>query len=151
MSSFQTRPQLSSGGVVFRQTRTRIKIVLIAVGETRRWQLPKGIVNRGEDPEQTAVREAREETGINTTLLHLIDKIEYWYFGRAGSKRIRFHKVVHFYLLKFRSGNTEDHDQEVEEARWVEIDEAQELLAFKNEKEIVGKAKGMIQALSKQS
>jgi 8-oxo-dGTP pyrophosphatase MutT (NUDIX family) len=146
MGKIQTRPQVSSGGVVYRQTKDTIDIVIIAVGEKRRWQLPKGLVNRGENPNQTALREVREETGIDSILLDLIDKIEYWYYGQSGSKRIRFHKVVHFYLLKFQSGNTEDHDQEVEEARWVEIDEAQTLLAFKSEKEIVAKAKETIQA-----
>lgn len=146
MGKIQTRPQVSSGGVVHRQIKSKIEIVIIAVGEKRRWQLPKGLVNRGENPEQTALREVREETGIDSILLDLIDKIEYWYYGQSGSQRIRFHKVVHFYLLKFQSGNTEDHDQEVEEARWVEIDEAQTLLAFKSEKEIVAKAKEMIQA-----
>ncbi len=140
-------PLVSSGGVVYRQTQDTIEIVIIAVGEKHRWQLPKGLVNKGENPDQTALREVREETGIDSILLDLIDKIEYWYYGQSGSKRIRFHKVVHFYLLEFQSGNTEDHDQEVEEARWVEIDEAQELLAFKSEKEIVRKAKEMVQAL----
>ncbi|SRR6266508_2470126 len=147
MGKIQTKPQVSSGGVVYRQTQDTIEIIIIAVGEKRRWQLPKGLVNRGENPDQTALREVREETGIDSILLDLIDKIEYWYYGQSGSKRIRFHKVVHFYLLEFQSGNTEDHDQEVEEARWVEIDEAQELLAFKSEKEIVRKAKEMVQAL----
>lgn len=145
MGKIQTRPQVSSGGVVFRRTKGAIEIAIIAVGEKRRWQLPKGIVNKGENPDQTALREVREETGIDSNLLDLIDKIEYWYYGQNGSKRIRFHKIVHFYLLEFRSGSTEDHDQEVEEARWVEIAEAVTMLAFKNEKEIVAKAKIMIQ------
>jgi 8-oxo-dGTP pyrophosphatase MutT (NUDIX family) len=145
MSTIQTRDQVSAGGVVFQQHAEMIEVVLIAVGEKRRWQLPKGLVNRGEDPEQTALREVREETGIESALLNPIDKIEYWYYGSSESKRIRFHKIVHFYLLKFLSGSTNDHDQEVEEARWVEIDEAQRLLAFKSEKEVVVKAKNMIQ------
>jgi 8-oxo-dGTP pyrophosphatase MutT (NUDIX family) len=144
MSSIQTREQVSAGGVVYRQKKDKFEVVLIAVGENRRWQLPKGLVNKVEAPEQTALREVREETGINATLLDSIDKIEYWYYGLSESKRLRFHKTVHFYLLKFLSGSTEDHDQEVEEARWVEIDEAVSLLAFKSEKEIVEKAKLMI-------
>jgi ADP-ribose pyrophosphatase YjhB (NUDIX family) len=81
--------------------------------------------------------------------LDSIDKIEYWYYGQSENKRIRYHKIVHFYLLNFLSGNTKDHDQEVEEARWVEIDEAGSLLSFKNEKEIVGKAKKMIRDQTK--
>jgi 8-oxo-dGTP pyrophosphatase MutT (NUDIX family) len=149
MSSIPTREQVSAGGVVFRRSGDTIEVVLIAVGEQRRWQLPKGLVDRGENPEQTALREVREETGIDSTLLDSIDKIEYWYYGQSENKRIRYHKIVHFYLLNFLSGNTKDHDQEVEEARWVEIDEAGSLLSFKNEKEIVGKAKKMIRDQTK--
>jgi 8-oxo-dGTP pyrophosphatase MutT (NUDIX family) len=144
MSNIQTKDLVSAGGVVFRRKKHKIEIILISVGETRRWQLPKGLINKGEEPKQTALREVREETGIDSSLLDPIDKIEYWYYGQSGSKRIRYHKTVHFYLLKFLSGDTKDHDQEVEEARWVEIDEAQTLLAFKSEQEIVGKAKMMI-------
>jgi 8-oxo-dGTP pyrophosphatase MutT (NUDIX family) len=149
MSNIPTREQVSAGGVVFRRSGDTIEVVLIAVGEQRRWQLPKGLVDRGENPEQTALREVREETGIDSTLLDSIDKIEYWYSGQSENKRIRYHKIVHFYLLNFLSGNTKDHDQEVEEARWVEIDEAGSLLSFKNEKEIVGKAKKMIRDQTK--
>lgn len=149
MSNLQTKVQVSAGGVVYRITGKKIEVVLIAVGEKNRWQLPKGLVNKGETLAQTAVREVREETGIETTLGDLIDRIEYWYYGQSGSQRVRFHKMVHFYLLEFKSGSTEDHDQEVEEARWLEIDEAQEFLTFKTEKEILAKASKMIQALTK--
>ena len=147
MSYIQTKAQVSAGGVVYRKTGRKLEIVLILVGENRRWQLPKGIVNLGENLTQTAMREVKEETGIDTIAVDLIDQIEYWYYSQRDGKRIRFHKIVHFYLFKFKSGSTEDHDQEVEEARWLEIDEAYELLTFKTEKEIVEKAKAMIQAL----
>jgi 8-oxo-dGTP pyrophosphatase MutT (NUDIX family) len=147
MSNVPTKAQVSAGGVVYRRTGKQTEVVLIAVGEKRRWQLPKGIVNAGENLSETAVREVKEETGIAGTLVELIDQIEYWYYGQSGSQRVRFHKIVHFYLLKFQSGSTDNHDKEVEEARWMEIDEAQALLSFKTEKEIVARAKKMIQAL----
>ncbi len=147
MSHPPTKAQVSAGGAVYRKTENRIETVLIAVGADHRWQLPKGIVNAGETLSQAAVREVREETGIDTIPGELIDQIEYWYYGQSENRRLRFHKIVHFYLLKYKSGNTEDHDQELEEARWVEIDEAQELLTFKSEREILAKAKQMIQTL----
>jgi len=148
MSSFQTREQVSAGGVVFQRTAGTVMVVLIAVGENRRWQLPKGLVNRGEDPAQTALREVREETGLESALLEPIDQIKYWYFGGNEGQRIRFHKTVHFYLMRFLAGTTADHDQEVEEARWVGIDEARALLAFKSERAILEKARRRIQSLA---
>ncbi|WP_250419187.1 MULTISPECIES: NUDIX hydrolase [Pontibacter] len=139
--------QVSSGGVAFRKSGTTIEVALIAVGKDNRWQLPKGIVDPGETPEVTAVREVREEAGLQTELLEQLDKIEYWYVGNKGSQRVRFHKFVYFYLLRYTSGNIQDHDWEVNEARWVEIKEAQKLLAFKSEKLVVAKAAEKISQL----
>ena len=132
--------QVSSGGVAFRVIGTTIEVALISVGKENRWQLPKGIVDPGETPEVTALREVREEAGLTTELLEQLDKIEYWYVGNKGSQRVRFHKFVYFYLLRYTSGNIQDHDWEVNEARWVEINQAQQLLAFRSEKLVVAKA-----------
>jgi 8-oxo-dGTP diphosphatase len=132
--------QVSAGGVAYRKTGTTIEVALISVGKENRWQLPKGIVDPGETPEVTAVREVREEAGLQTELLEQLEKIEYWYVGNKGSQRVRFHKFVYFYLLRYSSGNIQDHDWEVNEARWVEISQAQQLLAFKSEKLVVAKA-----------
>ncbi|NDK57592.1 NUDIX domain-containing protein [Pontibacter sp. BT213] len=115
-------------------------MALISVGKDNRWQLPKGIVDSGETPEVTAVREVQEEAGLQTELLEQLEKIEYWYVGNKGNQRVRFHKFVYFYLLRYSSGNIQDHDWEVNEARWVEINQAQQLLAFKSEKQVVAKA-----------
>lgn len=139
------RNQVSSGGVVFRQAAPGPEVVVIMPRGTDRWQLPKGIVDPGESPEVTAVREVREEAGVNATLVGPIAKIEYWYVGddRDGV-RVRFHKVVHFFLLAFTAGDVADHDHEVAEARWLPLDQAIEQLAFRNEKAVVQKAKEMI-------
>ncbi|MER2996193.1 NUDIX hydrolase [Pontibacter populi] len=132
--------QVSAGGVAYRKTGTTIDVALIAVGKDNRWQLPKGIVDPGETPEVTALREVQEEAGLTTELLEQLDKIEYWYVGNKGSQRVRFHKFVYFFLLRYSSGNIQDHDWEVNEARWVEINQAQQLLAFRSEKLVVAKA-----------
>jgi 8-oxo-dGTP pyrophosphatase MutT (NUDIX family) len=141
MGEFSTKMQVSAGGVAFRQEGGRVEVVLISVGEDRRWQLPKGLVNRGETPEQAALREVREEAGIETELVDFLDKIEYWYFAKRGGSRVRFHKFVHFFLLRYLSGDVNDHDQEVNEARWLEIDQAIETLTFEDEQELVRKAR----------
>lgn len=139
--------QVSSGGVAFRASPAGTEIALISVGPEKRWQLPKGLVDAGETPEVTAVREVREETGIETELIQRIETIEYWYVGNRGKQRVRFHKYVHFFLLRYLSGQVQDHDQEVNEARWVPINEATKMLTFKSERQALEKAVRLIKAL----
>jgi len=134
--------QVSSGGVAFRRRESAVDVALVSVGDQRRWQLPKGIVDDGESPEVTAVREVREEAGIHSTLVAPLESIEYWYV--AASEGVRYHKRVYFFLLEYERGDVQDHDEEVNEARWVPIDEALEMLAFKNEREIVSKARALV-------
>lgn len=138
--------QISAGGVAFRERGGQIQVALIRVGDEGRWQLPKGIIDRDESPEAAALREVREEAGIDTELVGRIDKIEYWYYAKERGERVRFHKFVYFYLLRYKSGDVRDHDHEVSEARWVEIDEAIRLLAFDGEKKLVEQARGMLRA-----
>lgn len=139
----RTEAQTSAGGVACRERRGRVEVALIGVtapGKPLRWQLPKGVVDPGETPEVTAVREVREEAGIDTDLLAPIETIEYWYVGGQGGERVRFHKRVHFFLLLYRSGDVADHDSEVAEARWVPIEQAVELLAFASERKVTERA-----------
>lgn len=145
--SIPTLEQVSSGGVIFRQAASGIEVALISVGKPARWQLPKGLVDAGETPEVTAVREVREETGVTASLLGKIETIEYWYVGNKGTQRVRFHKFVHFFLLSYESGDIGQHDWEVNEARWVDLLAARELLAFKSERSVLEKASQMIASL----
>jgi mutator protein MutT len=132
--------QISSGGVAFRQNGAELEAAIVSVNPSLRWQLPKGIIDAGETPEIAALREVREEAGIETELLELIEKVEYWYVGFHNGERVRFHKFVYFYLLKYLRGDTANHDHEIAEARWVKVEEAVEMLAFKSEKTVVSKA-----------
>ncbi|HEY0528181.1 MAG TPA: NUDIX domain-containing protein [Gemmatimonadaceae bacterium] len=142
------RDQVSSGGVVYRDNNGVTEAVLISVGIPPRWQLPKGLVDAGEKPEVTAVREAREEGGVDSELVRHIETIEYWFAGLDKGERVRFHKRVHFFLLRYTGGNTSDHDWEVNEARWVPIDEAVTKLAFDNERRVTETARQMIVSAS---
>src|SRR5215216_3336834 len=142
----ETLDQISAGGVAFRWQRSQPEIAIVSAKPKLRWQLPKGIVDPGESPPVTAVREVREEAGIETDLIKLIETIEYWYRSVKNGKPVRFHKFVHFYLLEYRGGNVANHDHEVEEARWVSFDEAVDMLEFKSEREVAEKAQAMIQA-----
>ncbi|MCC6456673.1 MAG: NUDIX hydrolase [Caldilineaceae bacterium] len=140
-----TLDQVSAGGVAFRyaggsHTADSIEVALISVGNPARWQLPKGIVDPGETPEVTALREVREEAGIEATLIAPLNPVEYWYVGHRGKQRVRFHKLVHFFLMDYVRGDVSDHDREVNEARWVSLEQAQAMLAFKGERQAVAQA-----------
>ncbi len=139
-----TFDQVSAGGVAFRKISERVEVALILTNPERRWQLPKGMVDPGETEQQAALREVREEAGIETEPLGKIDQTEYWFTAERDGVRGRIHKRVHWFLMQYTSGDVTDHDHEVTEARWVDVDEALIMLVFKNEREIVEKAVRMV-------
>lgn len=140
MRASETVNQISAGGVAFRKAGGNVEIALIRTAAEGRWQLPKGIIDPGETPEQAALREVREEAGIVCELIEPIEVIEYWFYAAYDGTRKRYHKQVHFFLMQYLSGDVADHDDEVVEAKWLQINEAADLLAFKSEKELVSKA-----------
>ncbi len=144
MGEINTITQVSAGGAAFRMVGGAAEVALISVGEERRWQLPKGRVYEHETSEEAAQREVSEEAGIKTELLAPIDEIDYWFYVTKRGRQQRVHKFVKFYLMRYVSGAPDEHDQEVMEARWVEIDQAHAMLAFENEKNVILKAKNLI-------
>jgi 8-oxo-dGTP pyrophosphatase MutT (NUDIX family) len=141
----RTETQVSAGGVAHRRRADGgVEVALVLVGPRRRWQLPKGIVEEGEEPAATAVREVREEAGLDTTVAAELETIEYWYVATRGAERVRYHKFVHFFLLATTGGDVRDHDREVEEARWFPLDEALAALAFANERRVVERAAALL-------
>ncbi|TAL22460.1 MAG: NUDIX hydrolase [Nitrospirae bacterium] len=137
--------QVSSGGVIFRTNADKTEIALIAVKGGNVLSLPKGIVDKGESPEETAVREVREETGLRGRIKDKIGEISYWYYIKGENARCR--KTVHFYLMEYLSGSTKDHDAEVDDAAWFPLDEALGKVSYKGDREIIEKAKGMIKKI----
>jgi 8-oxo-dGTP pyrophosphatase MutT (NUDIX family) len=144
MPKIPTQTQTSAGGVAFRRQSGQIEVALIAVGDKLRWQLPKGLVDKGESPEEAARREVREEAGIETELLQPLERIEYWYYGTEQGLRVRYHKFVHFYLLSYVAGDVQDHDAEVADARWVDLGKAKEMLAFASERRVLEHAEQVL-------
>lgn len=145
----KTRNEISAGGVVFRAGADGGFDVALILTHERRWQLPKGWVEPDESPEQAALREVREEAGVEAELIGRLDTIEYWYRSKYDpGEPVRVHKLVHFFLLRYVAGSPDDHDQEVREARFVPIDEALEKLAFASERNIVAMARDALRELT---
>jgi 8-oxo-dGTP pyrophosphatase MutT (NUDIX family) len=129
--------EISAGGVVLRGEQ------VVAIVPTRRapdgsrvLALPKGHVDPGENTLQAAEREVREETGVSVELVRELGEVRYWY--RRDGRTIP--KSVTFYLFNYLSGDTDDHDDEVEEARWIDLEEAQAVLTHAAEREMVQRA-----------
>jgi 8-oxo-dGTP pyrophosphatase MutT (NUDIX family) len=140
----KSQERISAGGVAFRNVNSRVDVAIIQTSKEGRWQLPKGVIDPGETSEQAAVREVREEAGITCEIVEKIDSVDYWYVDRWGKEPARIHKYVHFYLMKYISGDVADHDDEVVDVRWSEIGEAIETLAFNDEKNMVRKANDIL-------
>ena len=135
-SSKQGR-EFSAGGVVVRDGEV---VVIVptrrAADGSRVLALPKGHVDPGETPIEAATREVREETGIVAEPVHELGESRYWY--RRDGRTIP--KSVTFYLFSYLSGDTADHDEEVEEARWIGMKEACSALTHAAEREMVTRA-----------
>jgi 8-oxo-dGTP pyrophosphatase MutT (NUDIX family) len=133
MSTDRPLRETSYGGVVVRGDEV---LVITPAGKRRVTGLPKGGPNPGESGEQTAAREVREETGVTATVREPLGDVNYWY--RRGGRRV--YKTVHFYLCDYVSGSTEDHDHEVENARWMPLELARTALSYPGERALIERA-----------
>jgi len=138
------RREISAGCVVYRDTNGKTEVALIQPRDRDAWALPKGLIERGETPESAARREALEETGLSGTIQTRIDTIKYSYTAKWEDPPTRIFKIVTFFLLLFTDGNPENHDREVQRVEWFPIDEAIRSASYKQEKDILRKAKRMI-------
>jgi 8-oxo-dGTP pyrophosphatase MutT (NUDIX family) len=145
--------EISAGGVVVRPTPSGWEMAVIEpqretsglAGNDKKRQrqvlaLPKGLVDAGEKPEQTAVREVREEAGISTRVLTKLTDIKYVYVRSWGDKQ-RVFKIVSFYLLRYESGEigdiAPDMRIEVKQALWIPLDGADRKLSYRGERDVV--------------
>lgn len=138
--------EFSAGGVVLRDLRSEAGLRIcecVVIVPTRRaadgervLTLPKGHPEPGESDADAALREIREETGVEARLVDKLGDVRYFY-QREGR---RIAKVVSFFLLTYVGGDLGDHDSEVETARWMKLAEAETALSFRGERQMVALA-----------
>ena len=149
----------SAGGVVYRRVNGRIEAVLcgrslpsnrgiseVTAGalktEEYTWSLAKGTPDQGETLEETALREVREETGLEVDIAAPLGTIEYWFHRREFN--IRYHKTVVFYLMVPVGGGIELHDPEFDVVHWFPTEEAFEVMTYPNEADVLRRALELI-------
>ena len=145
------RREFSAGGVVVRRMRGRTWAALVRPRRDPErpqvWALPKGLVDDGERPAETAVREVLEETGLRAVVDRKLGDVRYVYTWDGE----RIFKVVSFYLLRYSSGRLgelpPETAHEVDEVRWLPLEDAPRLLAYGGEREMAAKAVESVRAL----
>jgi 8-oxo-dGTP pyrophosphatase MutT (NUDIX family) len=132
-----TSTEFSAGGVVVRGEQC---VVIVptrrAADGSKVLALPKGHPEEGESAADAALREVREEAGVQSRLVEKLGDVRYWYM--RGGRRIA--KVVAFFLLEYVSGDVTDHDREVEDARWLALEDAARELTYKGERDMASRA-----------
>jgi 8-oxo-dGTP pyrophosphatase MutT (NUDIX family) len=132
----RTVSEVSAGGLVVERAGPTPRGALIGRLDRRGrllWSLPKGHLEAGESPEEAAVREIQEETGIRGRVLAKLGVIDFWFV--ADSHRV--HKTVHHFLLEAESGELSDADVEVDEVAWVPLAELTRRLAYDTERKLL--------------
>jgi 8-oxo-dGTP diphosphatase len=138
--------EFSAGGIVFRKHHSVgsgqavFDILLCQHSGHHKWVLPKGLIgdtHANEEKEQTALREVEEETGAQGKILHALTPVTHWYQWKGEKRK----KTVYYFLMKYIGGDITKHDWEMEDVRWIPMEEVEKWLAFKSEKQAWNEAK----------
>jgi 8-oxo-dGTP pyrophosphatase MutT (NUDIX family) len=139
----RTEREFSAGGVVVRDEAVVVIVPHRKSPEGKKvLALPKGHPDGDESAADAAAREVREETGVTAELVEKLGDIRYFY-QREG---VRILKLVSFFLFRYRSGSVEDHDDEIEEARWIPLEDATRELSFDGERDMAARALSRLRA-----
>lgn len=140
----ETKFQFSAGGVVYRKSGAAAEVIILTRAEGKVFCLPKGKMEKSETPQEAALREVKEETGLNGTIEEELGEIKYWFYSDEDKARV--HKTVTFFLMKYESGDIADHDTDAEEVRWLPIEQALEIMTYPSERQMVEMARKLLAA-----
>jgi len=144
--------EIAAGGAVFKKEDGKVLWLIVQpkrsdLSKPIHWRLAKGVIEKGEATEKTALREVEEEAGIKTEVLDKVGKSTYFYTFKGE----RIFKIIIFYLMRFlaETGNGID-EVEIGETGWLPFKEAYQKLTFDSEKKILEKAKKILEEKEKQ-
>ena len=145
------KQETAAGGVVFRRSgRGGASLIEVLLGEQQdrvsgdlNVRLPKGKLDGGETPEQAAVREVREETGLGGRVVETLGSVAYTYTTKRGEA---VPKRVHFFLMELGEGQAGTPDGEFGRIFWCPLEEAEERLSFETEREVLARARKLLEA-----
>ena len=144
------RREISAGGVIWRRNESNglVEVVLVRPAGRDTWVLPKGHVEAGEAVRDAAVREAREESGLQVVAGDRLGDVSYVYswHDQPDLPPVRIFKRVYFYLMEADGGDLSAHDAEIAEAAWVDLEEAPQQATHKSERELLAKALAILKA-----
>lgn len=132
----RVRTAAAAGGVVLRSAEHGREVVLVGRTSDGSWVFPKGTPSPGETREDTALREVREETGLDVRIVRPLGDMEYWF--AAGGERV--HKLVSFFLMEAIGGDPSRHDHEYDLVRWVSTGDARRILTFDTYRDVLDRA-----------
>lgn len=144
--------EFSAGGVVFKKEGSQTLILVSQHAQHHGWVFPKGLIgdtehNKHEGKEETAVREVKEETGIEAEIIESLPPVQYWYQWEGEKRK----KTVYYFLMKFVKGNFEERDHEMEAVEWLPMEEVEKRLTYKSDKQVWEKARPLIEQLASQA
>ena len=137
------RREVSAGGLVYRRRHDGgLEFVLIRPKGADTWALPKGHIEKGESAEDAAVREVREETGLEVGHIEPLGDVSYVFSWRdqPQASLVRIFKRVRFFTMEVAVGDSNAHDGEIEEVAWYRAEEACQRASYKDERSLIGKA-----------
>ncbi len=142
--------EFSAGGVVFKVEDNSIFVLVSQHSYHHGWVFPKGLIGdkehlKGEEKEDTAVREVKEEVGADAEIIEPLTPVTYWY--KFGDEKIK--KTVYFYVMKYTGGDITQHDHEMEAVEWLPLDEIMGRLSYKSDKDVFTEARPIIENLAK--
>lgn len=127
--------EFSAGGIVYKNQKDKILILVAQHSQHHGWVFPKGLIGdqiKGEKKEETAVREVEEESGIKAKIVESFKPVTYWYVFEGEKVK----KTVYYFLMEYQSGDIKNHDFEMENIEWLDINEVEKRLTYKSDKQV---------------
>lgn len=137
------RFEFSAGGIVYKKIGGETFILIAQHSGHHGWVFPKGLIGdkkKGEKKEEAAIREVKEEAGVDAKIIKPLTPLTYWYAWEKEKRK----KTVYYFLMEYKSGDITKHDHEMEKVEWLPVEKIVERLTYENEKRVFNEAVAFI-------